>query len=281
MIPPVWTHADAPGAAELALDRYRTVLLHPRRACQHHRTVIPKAEVQTDSRLAARCAAIASAGAGLIHFAVMPAHWLDWIPSGLFFAAIAVFQLMWAFLAWTRPRPLLLAFGIAANAVSVALWVVSRTAGVPVGPHPGVPEAVEGAGICVLLLECYVIMGAAWSWLQDYEPEAVSRFRSALVMLGANGVIAGTVCVGVASGFQDHHHDGPMEAQRGPRTPVAHHHDEAPRQPAPAVAPDPPAEPAAPAEPATPAEPGEAGLPVTDMGLHVPPETVPTDHPHE
>ena len=256
--------------------------------------MIPKAEVQTDSRLAARCAAIASAGAGLIHFAVMGAHWLDWIWSGLFFALIAVFQLMWAFLAWSRSRAPLLALGIAGNAGSAALWVATRTVGLPFGPHAGIPESVDSAGICVLLLECYVIMGASWAWLQDYEPEAVSRFRSALVMLGANGVIAGTVCVGVASGFQDHHHDGPMEAQRGPRTEAAHHHGDAPHQgtePAPA--------PAAPTPPAA----ADAGLPVTDMGLHVPggqesstsgitsgeaaasapepTEPSPADHPHE
>jgi hypothetical protein len=230
--------------------------------------VIPKAEVQTDSRLAARCAAIASAGAGLIHFAVMPSHWLDWIPSGLFFAAVAVFQLMWSFLVWSRPRPLLLALGIAANAASAALWVASRTVGLPFGPHAGVPESVEGAGICVLLLECYVIMGAGWAWMQDYEPEAVSRFRSALVMLGANGVIAGTVCVGVASGFQGHHHDGPLEAQRGLRPETAHHKDQAPHQHSePAVVPDA----STPAPPETPIS-DDGGLPVTDMGLRVPAE---------
>ena len=189
----------------------------------------------------------------------------------MFFAAVAVFQLMWAFLAWSRPRALLLALGIVANAGSAALWVASRTVGLPFGPHPGVPEGVEGASICVLLLECYVIMGAGWAWLQDYEPEAVSRFRSALVMLGANGVIAGTVCVGVTSGFQDHHHDGPMEAQRGPRTEAAHHHDQTPHHhdqaphSVPAVVPESP-----PATPPVAAVPDDAGLPVTDMGLHVP-----------
>ena len=196
----------------------------------------------------------------------MPAHWLDWVGSGLFFALIAVFQLMWAFLAWSRPRAPLMALGIAGNAGSVALWVASRTVGMPFGPHAGVPETVEAAGICVLLLECYVIMGASWAWLQDYEPEAVSRFRSALVMLGANGVIAGTVCVGVASGFQGHHHGGPVEAQRGLRTEATHHHDDAPHQhagPAPA--------PASPA-PTPPDTATDAGLPVTDMGLHVPGE---------
>lgn len=223
--------------------------------------MIPKAEVQTDSGLAARCAAIASAGAGLIHFAVMPTHWLDWMPAGMFFALIAVFQLMWSFLAWSRPRALLLAAGIAANAAAAALWVASRAVGLPFGPHAGVPEGVDAAGICVLLLECYVVMGAGWAWLQDYEPEAVSRFRSALVLLGANGVIAGTVCVGVASSFQDHHdHHGPAEAQRGAHSGVPHQHPTAPHHPGePAVAPNPPAAPV----------PVDAGLPVTDMGLHI------------
>ena len=163
------------------------------------------------------------------------------------------------------------------------MWVASRTTGLPVGPHAGVPEVVEGAGICVLLLECYVIMGAAWSWLQDYEPEAVSRFRSGLVMLGANGVVAGTVCVGVASGFQDHHHDGPMEAQRDPRTQAAQHHDEAPnRTNQPVLMPNETAgEPDSPPPPVGGAVPDDAGRPVTDMGLRVPPELPPAEAPHE
>ena len=223
----------------------------------------PKAEVKTDSALAARCAAIASVGAGLIHFAVMPAHFLSWWAAGLFFAAVAVFQLMWAYLAWSRPRTLLLAAGIAANAGIAVLWVAASTTGLPFGPHAGGPQTVDAAGICALLLECYVIMGAAWAWMQDYEPEAVSRFRSALVLLGANGVIAGTVCVGVASTFQNHGEQHvPLEAQRG-STP---HHKTSP------VAPPRSGVPGAPVAP----EPADAGLPVTDMALH---EN--GDHPHE
>ena len=122
---------------------------------------------------------------------------------------------------------------------------------------------VDAAGICSLLLECYVVMGAAWAWMQDYEPEAVSRFRSALVLRGANGVIAGTVCVGVASSFQNHHHDdhrAPLEAQRG--TP---HHNTSPVAPPKSGVPDAPLAPA----------PEDVGLPVVDMALH--PDG---DHPH-
>jgi len=131
------------------------------------------------------------------------------------------------------------------------LLVVSSTAGLPFGPHAGVAEAVDTAGICALLLECYVIMGAAWAWMQDYEPEAVSRFRSALVLLGANGVIAGTVCVGVASSLHHGDHHAPLEAQRG----TPHHH----------TSPVAPPQSGVPDEPAAPA-PEDAGLPVGGHG---------------
>lgn len=35
----------------------------------------------------------------------------------------------------------------------------------PFGPSAGEPEPVGAAGICVLLLQCYVVMGAGWGSL--------------------------------------------------------------------------------------------------------------------
>ena len=119
---------------------------------------------KTDSRLAARCAAVASLGAGVIHVAVTPMHWRDWLPSA------------------------------------------------------GQPEAVGTAGIAVLLLQCYVVMGAAWAWSRKYEPEEVSGFGRALVLMGANTIVAGAVTVGVVASLQghhNHHHGGAVEAQGG------------------------------------------------------------------
>jgi hypothetical protein len=173
---------------------------------------------KTDSRLAARCAAVASLGAGVIHVAVTPMHWRDWLPSGVFFAVLATFQLIWAFVAWSRPGTLVFAAGIAANAGAAALWVMSCIAGPPVGPSAGQPEAVGTAGIAVLLLQCYVVMGAAWAWSRKYEPEEVSGFGRALVLMGANTIVAGAVTVGVVASLQghhNHHHGGAVEAQGG------------------------------------------------------------------
>lgn len=172
---------------------------------------------KTDNRLAARCAAVASIGAAVIHFAVAPMHWKDWVPAGVFFASIAFFQLAWGFLAWSRPTRLLLATGIAANVGSAALWVVSRTAGAPFGPpNAGAAEAVEAAGICVLLLQCYVVMGAAWVLVRRYRAHAFfSGVGRTLVLVGANTVMALAVTAGLASGLHGHqrHHGTPVDAR--------------------------------------------------------------------
>lgn len=179
---------------------------------------------RTDIRVAARAAAIASIGAAVIHFAVTPSHWSDWLPSGVFFASIAVFQLIWAFLVWTRPPAVLLAAGIVANAGFAALWVWSRTAGEPFGPNAGEPEPVQAAGICALLLECYIVMGAAWAWFRGDRAAPVSGVGSALVLLGANTVVAAAVTAGVASGLQGHdHHHAPEEAQGEYQAPHSEH----------------------------------------------------------
>lgn len=170
--------------------------------------MVASAVTKTDSRLGARCAAIASLGAAVIHVAVIPMHWRDWMLSGAFFAALAVFQLLWAVLAWFRPGTVVLAAGIAVNAGAAALWVSSCIAGPPVGPAAGQPEAIGAAGICVLLLQCYVVMGAVWAWSRKYQPDEVSGWGRALVLLGANTVMAGAVAVGLVASLQGHHQHG-------------------------------------------------------------------------
>ncbi|OKH76511.1 hypothetical protein EB72_00230 [Mycobacterium sp. SWH-M1] len=168
---------------------------------------------RTDSRLAARCAGVASVGAAVIHVAMSPAHWNDWMPSGVFFAAIGAFQLLWGFLAWWRASTLLLLAGVAANLGSAALWVMSRTAGAPFGPNAGETEAVEAAGISVMLLQCYVVMGAGWALYRRRRAEEVSAFGRSLVLMGATTIMAAAVTVGLASGLQGHHHHHGVEVE--------------------------------------------------------------------
>lgn len=113
-------------------------------------------------------AAALSALAGFIHILVTPDHFEEWIGYGLFFLIASAAQLMYALLllAHGSNRDLLLA-GIIGNGLIVALWLLSRSVGVPYfGPEAGEVQAVgvldtlskltEGA-----LMVCLVILRRA------------------------------------------------------------------------------------------------------------------------
>lgn len=195
-----------------------------------------RAKAKTDCRLAMRIAAIASLGAALIHFAVAPTHWQEWPAAGLFFVLLAGFQLVWAGAAVGRPASLILPAGIAVNLGSIALWAVSRTAGAPFGPHAGEPELVRAAGLCALLLQIYVVMGAGWTWFRRYRADPVPGLGYRVVLSGAGTVIAAAAAVGVTSGLQHGHHPPTDTAEHEHQTQLdaeqVHHHDDDPVAPA-------------------------------------------------
>lgn len=202
-----------------------------------------RAGSKTDSRLAARLAALASLGAAVIHFAVVPAHWQEWPPAGLFFVLIAGSQLIWAFMVLGRATTPVLAAGILLNGGAVALWALSRTAGTPFGPHAGVAELVQGADLCALLLQIYVVMGAGWVLYRGHYGQPIPALANMLVLLGAAGVVALASTVGVASGLRHGHH-APLGAEDGHHGPSAehteahsHHRPEPPSAPARGVEP--------------------------------------------
>ena len=139
------------------------------------------------------------------------------MPAGLFFACVALLQLLWARLVLARTTLPVLAAGIMLNLGVIALWAVSRTAGAPFGPHAGQAEVVQAADLCALLLQIYVVMGAGWVWYRGLQGEPLPAFGSAMVLLGAIGVVALASTVGAASGLRHGH--GPPGAQAD-----AHHH---------------------------------------------------------
>lgn len=73
-------------------------------------------------------AALASAGAGLVHAAAAGTHNGDASLAWLF-ALIAAAQLGWAVFVMLRPTRWLTVAGVALNAAAVAAWVLSRTVG--------------------------------------------------------------------------------------------------------------------------------------------------------
>lgn len=142
--------------------------------------------------------------------------------GGVFFVSIAVFQLIWAFAALGRATTEVLVAGVLLNVGAVALWLVSRTAGAPFGPHAGMPERVQAADLCALLLQIYVVMGAGWVLYRGHFGQQIPALANALILLGAVGVVTLASTVGVASGLRHGHHtpagaEVPIRARNTPR----------------------------------------------------------------
>lgn len=99
--------------------------------------------------------ALATAGAALIHAAVCPEHLRERAAFGVFFALLSVTQLVWSIAILRRPSLPLLRAGAAGSAAVIALWLLTRTAGLPpwlggsgmepVGPIDLLATALEAA----------------------------------------------------------------------------------------------------------------------------------------
>jgi hypothetical protein len=104
--------------------------------------------------------AVASIAAGVIHAAVVPEH-LDeeWV-FGVFFILAAALQIAWAIPVFFGPSAIVLATGAAANGALIGIWVVSRTIGLPIGPHAWMPEPVRAPDVTATLLELLLVVGS-------------------------------------------------------------------------------------------------------------------------
>ena len=83
--------------------------------------------------------------AALIHLWATPEHFEEWWGYGAFFVAAATGQGIFGVALLRRStQPLLLAGIWSTNAAIAVLYVVTRTRGIPLGPHDG---TVEDAGV--------------------------------------------------------------------------------------------------------------------------------------
>ena len=106
--------------------------------------------------------ALLSGGAGIIHLSVVAEHAQEARLFGAFFLASGIAQLGWAVLAsGAISRRAVLAACIG-NAAIVALWVVSRTSGLPIGPGSGTPESVGFADVVATGYEALIVVGSIW-----------------------------------------------------------------------------------------------------------------------
>jgi hypothetical protein len=86
-------------------------------------------------------AATLSFVAGYVHFAFAESHFQEWWGYGAFFVVAGNLQALFAALLVWRPRPWHPLAGIAGNLAIVVVYVITRTNGIPLGPHARVVEA--------------------------------------------------------------------------------------------------------------------------------------------
>ena len=103
-------------------------------------------------------AAVLAIAAGLIHAVAAVTHSGEYWLFGSFFAVLAVAQVVWGALVYRGASRSLLVAGAWASASVALLWLVTRTVGLPIGPHAGRPEAVGPLDILATLDELAIVV---------------------------------------------------------------------------------------------------------------------------
>jgi hypothetical protein len=75
--------------------------------------------------------------AGVVHVWAAPQHFLPWWGYGIFFVVVGVAQLILGLWLLRRPGRSIVLASLVLNAVVVIIYVLSRTWGIPLGPHAG------------------------------------------------------------------------------------------------------------------------------------------------
>jgi hypothetical protein len=113
-----------------------------------------------------RLAAGLSGAAAAVHLSVARLHFDEYWLFGAGFVVSGGLQLGWAVAVWLRSddRPLLIA-GLVLQLGIAAVWVVSRTVGLPYGPSAGDPESIGALDAqCTFDELLILVLGAAAIW---------------------------------------------------------------------------------------------------------------------
>jgi uncharacterized membrane protein HdeD (DUF308 family) len=102
----------------------------------------------TTSSALSRAAGGLAVAAGLIHFYVAPMHFVEeGLAFGLFMLLVGAAQLAVGMAFLENPSPASIRGTILGTLVVLLLYLVSRTTGLPFGPHPGQPESVGAVDV--------------------------------------------------------------------------------------------------------------------------------------
>lgn len=158
-----------------------------------------------------------STAAGGLHVLAATRHGPGAPLDAAFFWLVAAAQLTWALLLVGRPRRGVLAAGWI-NLGVVALWLASRTVGVPAGAHAGDVLAVGWSDTFAQVLGLLVVAGSAV--LLRTPPAIARRWRTrpvtaALVLTVVVQLSAGATALDADAGKHEHAHEHAERPGRG------------------------------------------------------------------
>ncbi len=127
--------------------------------------------------------------AALSHLWAAAEHMREWWGYGAFFLASAVAQGAYASGLMRWPRRSLFLAGIGGNLVILALYVLTRTVGIPVfGPHAGEIEGVGFADLCATASEVGIVLALGALMMRGFSRE---RKLQVAVVLAAAALLVG------------------------------------------------------------------------------------------
>ena len=145
-------------------------------------------------------------GAGVIHFAMVPAHAGESMVEGVTFAAAGWAQVLLALGVLVRPWRRLLRLTIGVSVAFVAAWALSRTSGLPYGAHPGVSEPVSGVDLTAVGFEVATAALAALAWARPRLGERWGESTLILASVVPVALLIGTTAVVLSPSATNHGH---------------------------------------------------------------------------
>ena len=163
-----------------------------------------------------------SLGAGVIHLAVSGDHYgLSWT-HGTFFAVVGWLQISWAVGVVLRPNRRLLTAGALLNAAVVAVWVMSRVWGVPVGPNAWTPESIALADALSSGCELGIVVLSLAVLVRPAVAQRELRPAFAVPVVGAAGLgVAVVASLSLTPAFATAHDHGDAAAGHDHTPPAA------------------------------------------------------------
>lgn len=141
-----------------------------------------------------------SAGAAAIHFAVTGEHLREYPLFGAFFAATGALQALWAMIVLLRPSSTVYFAGAIGNLAIVAVWGLSRTVGLPIGPEAGVPEPAAALDLLATSGEVLIGVGVLALLRPGAIRRQLPRMVGGVLVLAAVAVLLGAAALAASGG---------------------------------------------------------------------------------